>query len=68
MPGHMGIDGNEISDELALQGSLHPIIGPEPVLGIAAEVAKGGIRDWTSRKHQEYWQSVHVQRQAKGFI
>jgi hypothetical protein len=38
----MGIDGNEIADEFALQGSLHPIIGPEPVLGIAAEVAKGG--------------------------
>ena len=42
MPGHLGIGGNEIADELALQGSLHPIIGPEPVLGIAAQVAKWG--------------------------
>jgi len=38
----MGIDGNEIADELARQGSLHPLIGPEPALGIAAEVAEGG--------------------------
>jgi len=40
----MGIDGNEIAYELARQGSLHPLIGPEPVLGIAAEVAKGDQR------------------------
>jgi hypothetical protein len=26
------------------------------------------IRDWTSRKHEEHWQSVHGQRQAKGFL
>jgi hypothetical protein len=64
----MGIDGNEMADELAQQGFLHPLIVPEPVLCIATEVAKGGIRDWTSRKHQEYWQSIRGQRQVKGFI
>jgi hypothetical protein len=26
------------------------------------------IRDWTSRKHKEHWQSVRGQRQAKGFL
>jgi hypothetical protein len=25
----MGIDGNEIADELARQGSSHPVIGPD---------------------------------------
>jgi len=43
----MGIDGNEI----VRQGTSHPLIGPQPALGIAAKVA--GTRDCTSRKHEE---------------
>jgi hypothetical protein len=68
VPGHIGIDGNEIADQLARQGSSHPLIGPESALGISAKVARGVIRDWTSRKHEEHWQSIHGQRQAKGFL
>jgi len=26
------------------------------------------MREWTSRKHKEYWQSTHRQRQTKGFL
>lgn len=37
----MGIDGNEVADHLARQGSSHPLIGPEPALGISAKVARG---------------------------
>jgi hypothetical protein len=37
----MGIDGNEIADQLARQDSSHPLIGPEPALGISANVARG---------------------------
>jgi hypothetical protein len=64
--GHVEIDGNEIANELARQGSSHPLIGP--VLGISAKVARGMIRDWTSRKREEKWQSIHGQRQTKGFL
>jgi ribonuclease HI len=56
--GHMRIDRNEIADQLARQGSSHPLTGPEPALGISAKVAKGVIRDWMSRKHEEYWQCI----------
>ena len=45
VPGHMGMDWNEIADQLARQM----------------------IWDWISRTHEEYWQSIHGQRQAKGF-
>jgi hypothetical protein len=48
------------------QGSSHPLIGPEPALCISAKVAR--IRNWTSRKHKEHWQSIRGQRQAKGFL
>jgi ribonuclease HI len=47
VPGHMGIDGNEIADQSVRQGSSHPLVGPEPAF-ISTKVA----RDWTSRKHE----------------
>jgi hypothetical protein len=46
----MGTDGNEITDQLVRQDSSHPLIGPEPDLGITAKVARGVIRGWKSRK------------------
>ena len=64
----MGIDGNEIADGSAKQGSSHSLISPEPALGIPVKVARGVNRDWTSRKHEELWQFMHGKRQAKGFL
>jgi hypothetical protein len=64
----MGIHGNEIADQLARQGSSHPLIGSEPALGISAKVARGVIRDWTIRKHEEHWQYIHGQRHAKSVL
>lgn len=55
------------TDQLAIQGSLHPLIELEPSLGISALVARGVIRGWASRQ-QEYWQSLRGQRQAKSFL
>jgi len=54
VPGHMGIDGNEITDQSAKDGSSLPLIGPALALGISASVARGVIRDWKSRKHKEH--------------
>jgi len=31
-------------------------------------VARAVIRGWTSRKHEEHWQSIHGQGQAKEFL
>jgi hypothetical protein len=64
----MGIDGNEMAHQLARQGSSHPFIGPEPALGISAKIAREVIRGWMNRKHIEYWQFIHGQRQAWGFL
>jgi phosphoribosylformimino-5-aminoimidazole carboxamide ribonucleotide (ProFAR) isomerase len=64
--GHTRIDGIEMADHPTRQGSSLPFIGPEPALGISAKITREKIRGWTNRKHVEYWQSVHGQRQTKG--
>jgi len=58
----MGIDGNEIADQLAKVGFLHPLLGPKAVSGICAAVVRRAIKDCTSRKLQEFWQSTRGQR------
>jgi hypothetical protein len=64
----MGIDGNEIADQLARQGSSHPLVGPDPAFGIPAKVAKGVIRDCMCRKREEHWQSIRGQKQTKDVL
>jgi hypothetical protein len=56
-----------VADQLGRQSSLHPPTGHEPAFGLSSRVAGGVIRDGTSRKHEEHWQSTCGQRQAKGF-
>jgi hypothetical protein len=60
VPGHVGIEGNEIADQLARQGSSPPLTGHEPALGISAKVARELIRNWMSRKHLRAL-AVHAQ-------
>jgi len=68
MPGHREIDGKETAEQLATEGSSHPLTGPVPGLGISAQLPGWVIRDWTSRKHKEHWKSIRGQRQARGFL
>jgi hypothetical protein len=59
VPEDMGIDRKEIADQLAEQGSSHPLTEPEPGLStsISAKVAMRVIRDGTSPQQKEHWQS-----------
>jgi len=43
--GHVGIDGSETADQLAMQVSAISLTWPEPSLGISAKVVRGLIRD-----------------------
>ena len=68
VPGHTGIDGNEIADESARRSSSHRLTGTEPAIGIVAKVARMVIRDLISRKHEEHLQSICGKRQDKDFL
>jgi ribonuclease HI len=51
VPGHEGIAGNELADQLARLGFEHPFTGPEPACGISIGAAKGAVGNWLNRKH-----------------
>jgi ribonuclease HI len=40
VPRHIGIDVNDIAEQLARQGSSYLLIGPEPAIGMSAKVAR----------------------------
>jgi hypothetical protein len=45
VPRHIGIDGNEVADQLARHYFSCPLVGPELALGISTKVARRVIRD-----------------------
>jgi hypothetical protein len=67
-PGHEGIEGNEIANQVAKLGSECPFMGPEPACGISAGITKTAVRDWANRDHKNYWESSTGLKQAKGFL
>ena len=68
VPGHHGITGNEIADELARQGSAAALSGPEPALGLPASSVRASIDGWTSREHNRRWHDSPGCRQTKRML
>jgi ribonuclease HI len=68
VPGHEGIAGNEIADQLARTGSEHLFTGPEPACSISIGAAKKAVSNWLNRKHTKQWESIIGLKQAKELI
>ena len=67
VPGHQGIRGNEIADELARIGASTRFQGPEPALGISKQL-RSALKRWTEDCSKEQWRQTQGCRQSKTFI
>lgn len=68
VPGHEGIEGNEIADELARAGSKAFPIGPEPFCGLSRTHRRAEVQKWEKDNQKSHWYNIPGHRQAKKFI
>jgi hypothetical protein len=69
VPGHAGVRGNGIADELARGGSAQRFVGPEPLLGVSRQNIKRKMKRWIENKHLALWRNpCSTQRQARELI
>jgi ribonuclease HI len=69
VPGHAGVQGNEIADELTRGGSGRRFLGPEPVLGISKQEIQRRLGCWLIKQHWASWRGLgNTQRQAQELI
>jgi ribonuclease HI len=58
VPGHDGIVGNEMADQLARTESKQLFTGPEPDCDISIGVAKKAVRNWMNRNHKKHLEAI----------
>jgi hypothetical protein len=68
VPGHDGVRGNEIADELARGSCVLEFLGPEPDLGVSRQGIRR-IRRWFVNHHWVRWRGLDdTQRRARELI
>jgi len=68
IPGHSGIERNEIADSLAKNGALEPLIGAEPRLKVSPSHFKSLIYKWKNKSFKKHWNDINHARQSKNCI
>jgi len=69
IPGHAGVWGNEITDELARSGSALRFLGPELALGVSRQDIQKRLGCWLVNQQQAKWWGLgDTQRQAQELI
>jgi len=69
VPGHAGLRGNEIADELARGGSTMGFLGPEPALGVSRCDIQKKLSCRLVNQHWATWRGIcDTQRQARELI
>ncbi|XP_020296935.1 uncharacterized protein LOC109861622, partial [Pseudomyrmex gracilis] len=66
VPGHQGIQDNEVADSLAKLGTLEEPICQ--IVGVPFATGKNHIKDWLKREHRISWEILKSCRQAKALM
>nr|AMS38365.1 hypothetical protein [Bactrocera tryoni] len=65
VPGHKGIAGNELADELARSAASTNMVGPEPFIAVGPHTIKELLRKEEGVGRERYWQQLQGMRHAK---
>ena len=69
VPGHAGLQGNKITDELARGGSLLGFLVPQPALGVSRQDIQKRLSCWLVNEHWARWCGLgNTQTQAQELI
>jgi len=69
VPGHAGVQGNEIADKLGRDCFVQSFVGCEPSLGVSRQNIRRKVQCWMDNKHLVLWRSpCSTQRQAQELI
>jgi len=69
VPGHAGVRGNEIADELARGSSVFGLFGPEVALGVSRRDIQKRLSCWLVNQQWARWRGLgDTQRQARELI
>lgn len=68
VPGHEGIEGNEMADQLANRGAEGQFIGPEPFCGIGGNYFKSLLKKREKELMETYQRELPTNSQSKEFI
>ena len=68
VPGHVGVMGNEMADELARKGSERAMCGPEPCMGLSIGTIKNAIKENADQRHISEWMLLNGLKHSKKFI
>ena len=55
IPGHAGVNGNELEDYVAKSGSKSKILGPEPCITVPYASCVSTIKDWSTDRWKSMW-------------